>query len=296
MLEAISSQRSNFLPAYYVQDYEPFFTAPYMAEEAIASYTALEDMLLFAKSHWLCNVVAERHGLFVEKVQASLDRELFTPSASAGESAPTPAPDPRQSGQLRVLAMVRPRTARRQPLGTVAVLERLREQFGPAVKVSTFGCYADELREILPGRDDVLERHLGMLSRSQVAGRLRETDVFLDMSVYQAFGRTALEAMACGATAVVPEVGGAWEFVEHARNALAVDTFGPSAALAALGALATDRELLRRLKQGALATAERYSIERAALSEYLAFERAHRARFGSSAQRPGGVPALLTRR
>jgi len=295
-LSAVRSRREDFLPAYYVQDYEPFFTAPYLAEEAIASYTALEDMLLFAKSHWLCNVVAERHGLFVEKVQASLDRELFTPSASAGESAPTPAPDPRQSGQLRVLAMVRPRTARRQPLGTVAVLERLREQFGPAVKVSTFGCYADELREILPGRDDVLERHLGMLSRSQVAGRLRETDVFLDMSVYQAFGRTALEAMACGATAVVPEVGGAWEFVEHARNALAVDTFGPSAALAALGALATDRELLRRLKQGALATAERYSIERAALSEYLAFERAHRARFGSSAQRPGGVPALLTRR
>ena len=164
-----------------------------MAEEAIASYTALPEMLLFAKSHWLCNVVAERHGLFVEKVEASIDRELFTPPRGRRAGAP-----------LRVLAMVRPRTARRQPLATVAVLERLLEEFGAAVKVGTFGCYADELREILPGRDDVLDRHLGMLSRPRVAEILRDADVFLDMSVYQAFGRTALEAMACGATAVVP--------------------------------------------------------------------------------------------
>jgi GT2 family glycosyltransferase/glycosyltransferase involved in cell wall biosynthesis len=271
MLQAIRSARSDFLPAYYVQDYEPFFTAPYIAEEAIASYTALPDILLFAKSHWLCNVVAERHGLFVEKVEASVDRELFSPGDDRDESGP-----------LRVLAMVRPRTARRQPLATVAVLDRLLERFPGRVQVHTCGCYADELREILPESPELLDRHLGILTRAHVAERLRETDVFLDMSVYQAFGRTALEAMACGATAVVPAVGGAWEFVEHRRNALAVDTFGPEEALGALGELVDDRALLRRLKAGARGTAARYSLARAALSEYLAFERAHRARFGGA--------------
>jgi GT2 family glycosyltransferase len=279
MLKAIRSARSDFLPAYYVQDYEPFFTAPYMAEEAIASYAALPGMVLFAKSHWLCNVVAERHGVFVEKVEASIDRDLFWAhenDAGTGLSA--------GAGPLRVMAMLRPRTARRQPLGTAAVLEGLRERFPGEVSVSTFGCYEDELREILPDAEDVHERHLGMLTRPQVADRLRDSDVFLDMSVYQAFGRTALEAMACGATAVVPCVGGAWEFVEHGRNALAVDTFGAAGALEALGALVRDRELLRRLRQGARATAARYCNVRAALSEYLAFERAHRARFGGSAE------------
>jgi len=296
LLCAIRERRSSFLPAYYVQDYEPFFTAPYMAEEAIASYTALPDMLLFAKSHWLCNVVAERHGLFVEKVEASIDGQLFTPGErqlaepvrarpeAPAERQPRPAP-------LRVLAMVRPRTARRQPVATVTVLERLRERFPGEVRISTFGCYADELREILPSAQGVLDRHLGMLTRAQVAERLRDTDVFLDMSVYQAFGRTALEAMACGATTLVPSVGGAWEFVEHGRNALAVDTFDPADALEALGALVSDRELLRRLQAGARATAARYSSVRAALSEYLAFERAHRARFAGSAQRRAGVSA-----
>jgi O-antigen biosynthesis protein len=287
LLRAIRSRRSDFLPAYYVQDYEPFFTAPYMAEEAIASYTALPDMLLFAKSHWLCNVVAERHGLFVEKVEASVDRGLFTPGEGHRD----------EDGPLRIVAMVRPRTARRQPLATIAVLERLLEQFPGEVRVDTFGCYADELREILPGADDVLDRHLGILSRTQVADLLREADVFLDMSVYQAFGRTALEAMTCGATAVVPAVGGAWEFVEHEHNALAVDTLEVSGALDALAGLVSDRELLRRLQTNAQATASRYSIVRAALSEYLAFERAYKARFGHSAARAlAGVEQSQTRR
>ncbi len=272
LLEAIRARRSDFLPAYYVQDYEPFFTVPYIAQEAIASYTALPDMLLFAKSHWLCNVVAERHGLYVAKVEPSIDREVFFPGAD------------REPGVLRVAAMLRPRTARRQPLATVAVLERLLEELPDQVRVTTFGCYADELREILPGAEQgVLERHRGMLSRSEVAGLLRESDVFLDMSVYQAFGRTALEAMACGATAVLPNVGGAWEFVEHGANALAVDTLEPEDALAALRELATDAQLLGRLQAGALRTAAHHSVARAALSEYLLFERAHAERFGELA-------------
>jgi GT2 family glycosyltransferase/glycosyltransferase involved in cell wall biosynthesis len=299
LLEAIRARRSNFLPAYYVQDYEPFFTAPYIAQEAIASYTALPDMLLFAKSHWLCNVVAERHGLYVAKVEPSIDREVFFPAAPVGAHAvdadATPAasrngsgslPGEAQPGVLRVAAMLRPRTARRQPLATVAVLERLLEELPGRVRVTTFGCYPDELREILPGAEEgIFERHRGMLSRADVAGLMRASDVFLDMSVYQAFGRTALEAMACGATAVLPNVGGAWEFVEHGGNALAADTLGPEGAFAALRTLADDAGLLERLRAGALRTAARHSVARAALSEYLIFERAHRERFGEPAGR-----------
>jgi GT2 family glycosyltransferase len=274
LLAAIRARRSDFLAAYYVQDYEPFFTVPYIAQEAVASYTAVPEMLLFAKSHWLCAVVAERHGLYVARVEPSLDREVFAPAGA------------RPQEPLRVTAMLRPRTARRQPAATAAVLEGLLERLGERVRVNTFGCYADELRELLPDAHAIHERHLGMLSRREVAAQLRATDVFLDMSVYQAFGRTALEAMACGATAVVPAVGGVWEFVRHGHNALAVDTLEPGEALRALTTLAADRALLGRLREHALQTAEGYSVERAALSEYLLFERAHRERFGGLAAEP----------
>jgi GT2 family glycosyltransferase len=282
LLSAIRERRSDFLPAYYVQDYEPFFTPGYMAEEAVASYTALPDMLLFAKSYWLCNVVAERHGLFVAKVEPSLDSELFAPATTSTQ------------GPLRVAAMVRPRTARRQPLATIAVLEELLARNPNAVEVSTFGCYVDELRELHPGAKAIHERHLGLLSRQQVAGLLRESDVFLDMSVYQAFGRTALEAMACGATAVVPSVGGVWEFVVQGENAVGVDTLDTAGALRALEELAGDRELLERRKRNALATARAYSATRAALSEYVLFARAWRARFGADGATPALPRAALT--
>jgi O-antigen biosynthesis protein len=300
LLQAIRERRSDFLPAYYVQDYEPFFTPPYIVEEAVASYTALPEMLLFAKSHWLCNVVAERHGLYVAKVEPSLDREVFfaAPPDTAGglaADAGIPRHAPGEVGPLRVTAMIRPRTARRQPVATAAVLEGLLERFPGEAQVSTFGCYPGELRELLPEARTIHERHLGMLSRREVAERLRASDVFLDMSVYQAFGRTALEAMACGATAVVPAVGGVWEFVEHGVNALAVDTLEPAGALEALATLVADRELLGRLRKNAVSTASRYSIPRAALSEYLLFERAHRERSGELAARSAQTTALAGR-
>jgi len=275
LLAALRERREDFLAAYYVQDYEPFFTAPYIAAEAIASYTAVPGTLLFAKSHWLCNVVADRHGLLVEKVEPSLDERVFFP----GEHTPR-----LPSAPLRVAAMIRPRTARRQPVSTVNVLERLREQLGERVEIATFGCYADELREIAPRAHAIHAGHRGLLPRHDVAELLRRCDVFLDMSVYQAFGRTALEAMACGATAVVPEIGGVWEFVEHDRNALAVDTLDEPAVLDVLTSLAGDRDRLDRLRAEACVTAARYSIARAALSEQLLFARAHRARVGARAR------------
>jgi GT2 family glycosyltransferase len=286
MVKALRETREDFLPAYYVQDYEPFFTARYIAEEAIASYTALPDMLLFAKSHWLCNVVAERHGLRVEKVEPSIDERLFTSSGRLDHPG---------KGPLRVVAMVRPRTARRQPFATLAVLERLQRELGSRVQVATFGCYADELGEVAPEDAGALDGHLGLLGRREVADLLRRSDVFLDMSVYQAFGRTALEAMACGCTVVVPEIGGVWEFIEHERTALAIDTLDPDSAVEALASLAHDRERLWQMQTDARARAARYSITRAALSEYVLFDRIHRARLGNHTKPSEKKHPALTR-
>jgi GT2 family glycosyltransferase/glycosyltransferase involved in cell wall biosynthesis len=274
LLRELYERRQDFLPAYYVQDYEPFFTAPDSADlqEALASYTALPDLVLFAKTNWLCNVVGLRHGLAVQRVQPSIDGDLFYP-------AKVPARETDGEQRLRVLAMVRPRTPRRQPAGTIAVLERLLADLPGQVEVSSFGCRHAELAR-LTGSRAILESHLGVLSRARVAERLRNCDVFLDMSTYQAFGRSALEAMACGCTAVVPEIGGAWEFVQDGVNALAVDTLDVEAVMQAIVSLASDRARLEEMRVAARGTAARFSIVRASLSEYLLFERLHRQRFG----------------
>ncbi len=266
--------RQDFLPAYYVQDYEPFFIGPTQGEdfdEAMASYTALPDLVVFAKTHWLCNVVRRAHGVHVHKVQPSLDRAVFHP---ADQQPPRDVP--------HVVAMVRRKTPRRQPATTVTVLRRLRAILGDRVQVTTFGCTRDELA-VMPGGEELLDVHRGILRRDDVAELLRSADVFLDLSMYQAFGRTALEAMACGATVVVPRLGGAAEFLRHGENGLSIDTLDGGAALGAVLDLLADRATLDRMRAAAVATAADYSIERAALSEYLMFKGVADERAGAAA-------------
>lgn len=264
----VRERRGDFLPAYYIQDYEAMFDFSDSADndEAAASYTSIPEMLLFAKTHWLCNVISRCHGVFVAKVEPSLDTDLF----HAQDTAP-------RDGPIRVVAMVRPRTPRRQPYSTTSVLERLSEELSHDLTIATFGCSDADLRRVTqdPG---LHESHLGLLRREQVADLLRRSDVFLDMSTYQAFGRTALEAMACGCTAVVPELGGVWDFAQHGTNAVTIDTCDREAAFAAVASLAVEPDRLARLKAGALEAAGRYSVTRAALSEYVVMSRAFQAR------------------
>jgi hypothetical protein len=270
MVAAVRRQRDDFLPAYYVQDYEPMFKFGDTAdnEEAAASYTAIPDALLFAKTHWLCNVVSRRHGVFVAKVEPSIDSAVY----HANEV-------PSGNEVVRVTAMLRPRTPRRQPYSTVGVIERLLEERPGAVEVTTFGCREADLKKVTRSQT-IHASHVGLLKRDQVAELLRQSDVFLDMSTYQAFGRTAVEAMACGCTAIIPRLGGVWDFVKHGGNALTVDTMDRDAAFAAVASLVDDRDRLAELKAAALETGARYSILRAAISEYIVLRQAYQSRFG----------------
>lgn len=279
LVAGLRERRDDFLAAYYVQDYEPFFMPKRSPDydEALASYTLIEDCVLFAKTHWLCNIVGVRHGCDVAKVEPSIDERLFRQRESL-----------RSNGPLRVVAMVRPRTPRRQTSATVAVLEAAAERLGAGVAISTFGCPVAELRRFTTS-PTILDGHRGLLQRNDVADMLAEAHVFVDMSTYQAFGRTSLEAMACGATAIVPCRGGVWEFVEQRSNAIAVDTFDAQQAIDAILELAGDRDLLQRLREAASDTGARYSILKASISEYVLFVSEHRRRFAKAAQPTGAA-------
>ncbi len=258
----IHDRDGGFLPAYYAQDYEPFFVEPGSSRlvEALDSYTAVHGQLVFAKTHWLRNLIGHLHGVDVAKVEPSLDRAIYS---TQGRVEPSDSP-------VRVAAMVRPRTPRRQPVLTLDALSDLVATYGDGVEVTTFGCPEESFEALgcpAPGP------HLGLLSREAVAKLLRDTDVFLDASTYQAFGRTALEAMACGCTAIAPRIGGTAGFVRHEENGLLVDTLRLESVAAALRRLVDDTQLRRQMQGAAVAEAEKHSILRAALSEYALFAR-----------------------
>ena len=248
------------LPAYYVQDYEPLFFEPGSEDwkEAHASYGLIPEAVLFAKTDWICREVEREHGVAVHKVLASIDHDIYHPAPKR----------PRADGHVVIAAMVRPRTPRRAPGRTMELLRRLKNAYGERVSLRIFGCTDDspEFQE-LP-RDFEFENQ-GVLTRPQVAALLRETDIFIDLSDYQAFGRTALEAMACGAVALVPAAGGADEFAQDGVNALVMDTRDLDACYRRVAELLDDCGRMEAMQFAALGTAAKYSPHRAAVSELL---------------------------
>ena len=262
MLKSIVEAHPRILPAYYVQDYEPRFFRKFSRHwrHARASYTFVPGMLHFAKTEWICNTVRLQHDVEVAKVAPSLDQEVFYPALADFDG----------KRAISVTAMIRPSTPYRGAARTMRVLRRLKQEFGPQMEVHLFGCAAEELTAAWLERDFEFTSH-GVLTRGEVAELLRGSDVFLDLSDYQAFGRTGLEAMACRTAVVLPVEGGVTEYAVDGENALLVDTADEDECLRAARRLVAGGEFRRRLQTNAVAKAAEYSIRRAVVSELSLF-------------------------
>lgn len=247
--------------AYYVQDYEPLFYAPNTERwtKAYQSYTVLREAMLFAKTQWLCDVVYANHGIKVAKVKPSIDHDVHFPDLRRARSP------------LSIVAMLRPSTPRRAPKRTVRIMNAIAGKFGD-VSLQVFGCSNEELSAAgidLPSA----VKNWGVLKRDQVPELLRSADLFLDLSDYQAFGRTGLEGMACGCIPIVPVLGGAGEYALHGCNAFMVDTRSDHEVLAAVGTFVSMGPKVRaEMRQVALETSAQYTVTKAALSELRLFQ------------------------
>ncbi len=252
----------HILPAYYVQDYEPHFY-PVGSENwhsARESYTLVPNTVLFAKTNWIANMVEQEHSVKVQKVSPSIDHQVFEPGPE------------KKDGHVHIAAMIRPKTPRRGAERTMRLLSRIAKMFQDQVTFNLFGCHEDDPSFQILLRDFTYHNN-GVLTRPEVASLLAKSDVFIDLSDYQAFGRTALEAMACGCTAMVPKHGGTDEYATDEVNALVVDSFDEEACVARLAALITDNNKLRDMQVEGLLTAASYSVSKAAKSELALFGR-----------------------
>jgi hypothetical protein len=95
LLQAVAQAHPEILPAYYVQDYEPWFVreGTHTHATALATYTVVPGMVLFAKTGWLCRLVQERHGVPVHKVAPGLIPMFISPpTAPAPTSLPCRSP------------------------------------------------------------------------------------------------------------------------------------------------------------------------------------------------------------
>jgi len=253
-LAPLAASAKRPILGYYIQDFEPYFYVRGSSDftRALGSYTLFSGLVRFAKTDWNARRVREECGVSCDVVGPSFETSLFRPTA------PRPAAPP-----LRVAAMIRPSSPRRQPELTLRILDETWKRFGKAVEIVLFGekRYPD-------GRAVVAafpNRHLGMLDAGDLARLFNDVHVFCDFSSYQAMGLTAMEAMACGATAILPSAGGASTFAEDGRNALMVETSSAEPGLTALARLVADPELAGRLGDRALEDLSAFAPEKSAL-------------------------------
>lgn len=249
-------------PAYYVQDYEPLFSEPNTPawQEARESYTLVPNTILFAKTDWICQKVYEEHGVQVRRVSPSIDHDVYKPN-----------PGVKVKDKIVVSAMIRPKTPRRGADRTMRLLKCLSDQLGDKIQVELFGCEeSDPLFQQLERNFNY--NNSGELTRLGVAKVLQKSDLFVDLSDYQAFGRTGLEAMACGAFVLITKYGGIHEYARHQKNALIIDPFA-SIDISWLAGVLNDKKIIEKMKQVSIITAASYSIHKAALSELFLFSR-----------------------
>jgi GT2 family glycosyltransferase/glycosyltransferase involved in cell wall biosynthesis len=240
---------------YYIQDFEPYFFPPTdpLHAAAASTYTMRPEIRRFTKTRWNAEEVARHGGYRPAVIGPSVDIDLFRPAPGAVERREVP---------VRVTAMVRPSTPRRQAALTVQVLQRLRARCGGAVSLAAFG--ADQAELAQHGLDLSGIHSHGRLDRGAMAALLRESDIFLDLSEYQAMGLTALEAMASGCAVLLPERGGAVEIAGAGTAALLTDTADPARAEAAALRLVEDVEMRAAMRLAAVAEAARHPPEVAA--------------------------------
>jgi glycosyltransferase involved in cell wall biosynthesis len=258
LLNSILKIRGGIIPAYYIQDYEPLFSEINSAlwKEARDSYTLIPNAILFAKTEWLQNIVFKNHGVRVHKVEPSIDHSVYYPSLSLDRS--------------RICAMIRPKSPRRAPYRTMRVLRGIKKAL-PSIQVEIFGCSDEDILNSGVARDFEFTNH-GVLKRHQVSTLMRKSGLFLDLSDFQAFGRTGLEAMACGCVPVITNIGGVYEYADHGIDSYVMDMSDEDSIIeTCVNYFRIESHERRRLMNNAIDKSQAYSIRKAALSELRLF-------------------------
>jgi|GEM_PF-6601929 len=242
--------------AYYIQDFEPDFYPKGSYEYRLAweSYTKIPKMANVTKTNWNKNMVKANLAVDCQVIGPSVDIDLFRPKKRL-----------EVSNCIYIGAMIRPSTPRRNPRFTLEILEEIKNRYGKKVSIITFGCSKKEFLSLKP-RKGALVDHIGVLKREWLPYLFNELDIFVDFSTCQAMGLTALEAMASGASVIVPYNGGCKDFIKNGINGLLVDTMHKESCIETLMELINNDELRTRICSQSIFDACQFPAEMAALN------------------------------
>lgn len=157
-----------------------------------------------------------------------------------------------RSSNPTIVAMARPRTPRRGFGVLIDALSIVKNRLNN-IDIILFG---DDLsNQTIPF--EFVDK--GIISnQSQLAELYSVSDIFIDASDFQGFGRTALEAMACHTACILTGVGGVTEYAKNEINCILVPPNQPEKVADAVFKLLDDA-LRAQIIKGGSATASNFS-------------------------------------
>lgn len=189
--------------AYYVQDFEPDFYLPEhpnLAAQAERTYSLVRHQIV--KTRWLQELI-EQYGGQVRRIPLGLNLDYFHHTE--------------RKRVLQIISLARPSSLRRNFDMLKAVYAELHKR-RPDIQLALYG--EGYTRADLP----FPVKSYGKLTKLEdVAHVLNTSTILLDCSTFQGFGRPGLEAMACGAAAVLTREGGITQYAKHDYNCLLID-------------------------------------------------------------------------
>jgi hypothetical protein len=159
-------------------------------EAAVEVYQHMKGGFAFAKTQWLVDQMASEFGVRAHKIAPTVDTARFNPVQR------TP------NGKVHVCAMVRVETPRRNPEGTLVVLQALMNRF-PNVTVSIFGSPPAALEQLVSsgkvkGINLAAMNNIGIAERDAVTAVMQQSDIFIDASTcVRSRARAHASARAC---------------------------------------------------------------------------------------------------
>ncbi len=241
----VALSRRGGVPWYYVQDYEPAFYEPGPTQDAAAATYARISNRVVKTTHLQSTL--DQHGYPAHRIPPGMNLDIFYPRDVSRRVN-------------RVLAMARPpapdgtdHRGFHTMLQTYALLHDRR----PDLELCVFG--TEEVPEI----PDYVT-NFGRLPPEDLPGLYSSSAVFLDTSRWHGFGRTGLEAMACGTPVVLTQSGGVSEYARDGDNAVLVPIDDPVAAAEAVLSVIEVPGISAALSQAGRATALKYGDQDAA--------------------------------
>ena len=226
------------LPLYFVQDFEPdFYSDTPRKQAARATYDAIPNRIV--KTRYLQERLMSEGGWSAQKIRPGMNLDIFYPRRATTGTA---------TGRS-ILAMGRPTTSadHRGFRILVDVYEQL-HTVRPDVNLQVFG--PAEAGDFNPP-----VQTFGRVAPSQLPLLYSSASVFVDTSRRHGFGRTGVEAMACGTPVVLSDSGGISDYAIHEANALVVPVGDVPATVSAIRRLLDDKAHADRLSAAGLATA-----------------------------------------